>query len=47
MEKRPENRFESFAAIHEAIGKHDFLHMEISDRDKKFIKILPTWFMSH
>lgn len=35
MEKRPENRFESFAAIHEAIGKHDFLHMEISDRDKK------------
>lgn len=35
MEKRPEDRFESFAAIHEAIGKHDFLHMEISDRDKK------------
>lgn len=35
MEKRPEKRFESFAAIHEAIGKHDFLHMEISDRDKK------------
>ena len=35
MEKRPENRFESFAAIREAIGKHDFLHMQISDEDRE------------
>ena len=35
MEKQPENRFESFAAIHDAIGKHDFLHMEISDEDRR------------
>lgn len=34
-EKRPENRFESFAVIREAIGKHDFLNMEISDEDKQ------------
>lgn len=35
MEKRPENRFESFAAIREAIGKHDFLHMQISAEDRE------------
>lgn len=35
MEKKPENRFESFAAIREAIGKHDFLHMQISDEDRE------------
>lgn len=35
MEKRPENRFESFAAIREAVGKHDFLHMQISDEDRE------------
>ena len=35
MEKRPENRFESFAAIQEAIGKHDFLHMQISAEDRR------------
>ena len=35
MEKRPENRFESFAAIRDAIGKHDFVNMEISDEDRR------------
>ena len=35
MEKRPENRFESFTAIREAIGKRDFLNMEISDEDRR------------
>lgn len=35
MEKRPENRFESFAAIREAIGKRDFVNMEVSDKDRK------------
>lgn len=35
MEKRPGNRFESFTAIREAIGKHDFLNMEISDEDRR------------
>ena len=35
MEKRPENRFESFAAIQNAIGKHNFLDMKISDEDKE------------
>ena len=35
MEKRPEKRFESFAAIREAIGKHDFLNMKISDEDRE------------
>ena len=34
-EKHPENRFESFAAIRETIGKRDFLSMEISDEDRK------------
>lgn len=35
MERKPENRFESFAAIREAIGKHNFLYMPISDEDRK------------
>lgn len=35
MEKKPENRFECFAAIRDTVGKHDFLHMEISEKDKK------------
>ena len=35
MEKRPENRFESFAVIREAIGKHDFFNMKISDEDRQ------------
>lgn len=35
MEKHPENRFESFSAIREAIGKHDFLNMKISDEDRR------------
>jgi len=35
MEKRPENRFESFSAIQNAIGKHNFLDMKISDEDKE------------
>lgn len=35
MEKQPENRFESFSAIREAIGKHDFFNMEISDEDRR------------
>lgn len=35
MEKYPESRFESFSAIREAIGKHDFLNMNISDEDRR------------
>lgn len=35
MEKRPENRYETFAAVREAIGKHDFLNMEVSDEDRE------------
>lgn len=35
MDKKPENRFESFAAIRETIGKHNFLYMQISDEDRK------------
>lgn len=35
MEKRPQNRFKSFAAIREAIGKRDFLQMKISDKDRE------------
>lgn len=34
MEKQPENRFESFSAIHEAIGLHDFTIMPISEDDR-------------
>ena len=35
MEKRPENRYESFTAVREAIGKHDFMSMDVSDEDKE------------
>lgn len=35
MKKQPEERFQSFAEIRYAIGKHNFLTMEISDADKK------------
>lgn len=35
MEKQPQNRFESFTAVKEAIGKHDFINMDISDEDKE------------
>lgn len=35
MEKSPENRYESFAAVREAIGKHDFINMRVSDEDRK------------
>lgn len=35
MEKRPENRFESFAVIRQSIGKQDFRNMEISDEDRQ------------
>ncbi|HOJ11794.1 MAG TPA: protein kinase family protein [Clostridiales bacterium] len=34
MEKRPENRYATFANVKEAIGKHDFINMEISQEDK-------------
>ncbi len=35
MENHPESRFSNFAAVREAIGKHDFLNMKISETDKK------------
>lgn len=35
MDKHPENRFESFVAIRDAVGKHNFLDMKISDQDKE------------
>lgn len=35
MEKKPENRFGSFAAIREAVGKRDFLNMKISHEDRR------------
>jgi len=38
MEKQPEKRYESFADINEAIGKHDFINMEISQDDKDTYK---------
>ena len=34
MEKMPQNRYSTFADIKEAIGKHDFVNMEISQKDK-------------
>lgn len=34
MEKQAENRYATFADIKEAIGKHDFVNMDISDKDK-------------
>ena len=35
MEKKPEKRYDSFQTVREAIGKHDFVNMEISDKDKR------------
>lgn len=34
MENYPQNRYATFADIKEAIGKHDFLHIGISQKDK-------------
>ena len=34
MEKNPDNRFQSFAEIRDAIDKHDFINMQITDKDK-------------
>jgi len=34
MEKHQENRYKTFADIKEAMGKHDFINMEISQQDK-------------
>jgi serine/threonine-protein kinase len=34
MEKQPKNRYTTFAEIKEAVGKHDFINMEISKEDK-------------
>lgn len=38
MEKRPENRYVTFADVKKAIGKHDFINMEISQVDKDTYK---------
>lgn len=35
MEKRCENRYPSFTAIREAIGKRDFINLDISKKDKE------------
>lgn len=35
MEKRPADRFESFAIIRETIDKRDFINMQISDSDRR------------
>ena len=40
MEKNPKNRFDSFAEVQEAIGKHDFINMEISDKDRQIYQDL-------
>lgn len=34
MEKQPQNRYQSFFEILDDVGKHDFINMEISDKDK-------------
>lgn len=34
MEKQPENRFDSFSSVRDAIGKHDFINIPITDEDK-------------
>lgn len=34
MERQPENRYETFVDVKEAIGKYDFINMEISQKDK-------------
>jgi eukaryotic-like serine/threonine-protein kinase len=35
MDKNPDNRYDSFAAIKEIINKHDFSNLDISNDDKK------------
>ena len=35
MEKKPELRFQNFSSVREAIGKHDFLNLEITEEDKE------------
>lgn len=35
MEKSSENRYQSFVEIREAIGKHNFLNMQISEEDRE------------
>lgn len=40
MQKKPSDRYESFELIREAIGKHDFSNMKISDEDKKIYQSL-------
>ena len=35
MEKKPEKRYKNFSEVRDAIGKHDFLNMDITDSDKK------------
>lgn len=35
IRKLPEDRYDSFAAVREAIGKHDFVSMQISKEDRK------------
>lgn len=35
MENSPENRYENFVAVREAMGKRDFLSMEVSDEDRE------------
>lgn len=34
MEKNPKKRYQSFSAVRDAIGKHDFLNMDITEEDK-------------
>ncbi|MBT3319659.1 MAG: hypothetical protein HN389_07830 [Clostridia bacterium] len=34
MEKQPQNRYSTFTEIKDAIGKHDFIEMDISQKDK-------------
>lgn len=35
MKKDPKDRYQSFAEIREAIGKHDFVNLDISETDKE------------
>lgn len=34
MEKQPENRYEGFSEVRDAIGKHDFVNMPIEEEDR-------------
>jgi len=38
MEKKPENRYATFADIKEALGKYDFINMVISQKDKNIYR---------